>query len=273
MTVHVSKKGLDLPILGEPEPGIHDHDPPGHVALLAADYPGLRPTMHVAVGDEVRREQLLFQDKKTPGVRFTSPGVGKVAAVHRGERRAFQSVVIELARVDRSGRVGATDQVSFDSFSEKSPGSSTRAEVKALLLESGEWTALRGRPFGRIADPAVVPHSIFVTAMDTNPLAPDVEQILEGRRGPFERGLAAMAKLTDGPVYVCTAGETNIPVPDRFRHARFRGPHPAGTVGYQIHRLDPVDQKKTFGTSIARMSSPSARSSRPESFSSSASFR
>ncbi len=245
MTVHVSKKGLDLPILGEPDPGIHDHEPPRHVALLAADYPGLRPTMHVKVGDEVRRGQLLFQDKKTPGVRFTSPGAGKVVAVHRGERRAFQSFVIELASADRSGRVGAADQVSFESFSEKSPGRSTREEVKALLLESGEWTALRGRPFGRIANPAVVPHSIFVTAMDTNPLAPDVDQIVEGRRAPFERGLAAMAKLTDGPVYVCTAEETNIAVPDGFRHARFRGPHPAGTVGYHIHRLDPVDQKKT----------------------------
>ena len=163
MTVHVSSKGLDLPILGGPEPGIHDHDPPRHVALLAADYPGLRPTMHVAEGDEVRRGQLLLEDKKTPGVGFTSPGSGKVVAVHRGERRAFQSVVLELASADRSGRVGAADQVSFESFSGKSPVSSTREEVVALLLESGEWTALRGRPFGRIANPAVVPHSIFVT--------------------------------------------------------------------------------------------------------------
>ena len=92
---------MDLPILGGPEPGIHDHDPPRHVALLAADYPGLRPTMHVAEGDEVRRGQLLLEDKKTPGVRFTSPGSGKVVAVHRGERRAFQSVVLELASADR----------------------------------------------------------------------------------------------------------------------------------------------------------------------------
>ncbi len=201
--------------------------------------------MHVADGDEVRRGQLLLEDKKTPGVRFTSPGAGKVVAVHRGERRAFESVVLELASADRSGRVGAADQVSFESFSGKSPSSSACEEVKALLLESGEWTALCARPFGRIANPTVVPHSIFVTAMDTNPLAPDVEKVLEGRRVPFERGLAAMAKLTDGPVYVCTAEETNIPVPDGLRHARFRGPHPAGTVGYHIHRLDPVDRNKT----------------------------
>ncbi len=110
MSVHVSRKGLDLPILGEPGPGIHDHDPPRHVALLAADFPGLRPTMHVAEGDEVRRGQLLLEDKKTPGVRFTSPGAGKVIAVHRGERRAFQAVMLELSSADRSGRVGAADQ-------------------------------------------------------------------------------------------------------------------------------------------------------------------
>ena len=96
----------------------------------------VRPTMHVAEGDEVLRGQLLLEDKKTQGVRFTSPGSGKVVAIYRGERRAFQSLVVELSSADRSGRVGAADQVRFESFSGKSPGSSTREEVKALLLTS-----------------------------------------------------------------------------------------------------------------------------------------
>lgn len=244
MSVHRSKKGLDLPILGEPARGIEDHDTPHRVALLGADYPGLRPTMHVKVGDEVRRGQLLMEDKKVPGVRFTSPGSGKVVAVHRGERRAFLSLVIELSSADKAGRVGAADQVSFSSFTGSHPHTLGRDDVQSLLVESGQWTALRSRPFGRVSNPATTPHSIFVTAMDTNPLAPHVEDVLEGRHDDFERGLIVLSRLTDGPVYVCTADDTSVPVPEPCRREVFRGPHPAGTVGYHIHRLDPVDHNK-----------------------------
>ena len=244
MSVHRSKKGLDLPILAEPARGIEDHDAPHRVAVLGADYPGLRPTMHVKVGDDVRRGQLLIEDKKLPGVRFTSPGSGKVVAVHRGERRAFLSLVIELSSADKTGRVGAADQVSFSSFSGSHPNTLTRDDVRALLVESGQWTALRARPFSRVANPATTPHSIFVTAMDTNPLAPHVEDVLEGRQVDFERGLMVLTKLTEGLVYVCTADESSPPVPEPCRREVFEGPHPAGTAGYHIHRLDAVDRNK-----------------------------
>lgn len=245
MPVHRSKKGLDLPIAGEPARGIEDHAAPSRVALMGADYPGLRPTMHVKVGDEVRRGQLLLEDKKNPGVRHTSPGSGKVVAVHRGDRRVFQSLVIELSSADKSGRVGAPDQVTFSSFTGSHPKTLSRDEVRSLLVESGQWTALRARPFGRVADPSTTPHSIFVTAMDTNPLAPRVDEALERRHGELERGLIALTKLTDGPVYVCTADESTVPVPEPCRREVFRGPHPAGTPGYHIHCLDPVDRNKT----------------------------
>ena len=245
MALHTTKKGLDLPILGQPDAQIDDHRPPRHAALLGDDYPGLKPTMHVKEGDDVRRGQLLFEDKKLPGTRFTSPAGGRVIAVHRGERRVFLSVVIELSADERAGRAGATDLVSFEAYSGKHPSGMTREDVRALLVESGQWAALRARPFGRVADPAGSPHAIFVTAIDTNPLAPPVDTILAGRHADFERGLVALGKLTDGPLYVCTAEDSNIPVPDAFRHETFRGPHPAGTVGFHIHTLDPVDRNKT----------------------------
>ncbi len=247
MAVHRSSKGLDLPIAGDPEPLVDSRRQSTRVALLGDDYPGLRPTMFVKAGDDVRRGQALFEDKKTPGVRYASPGAGKVVAVHRGERRGFESIVIELSREDRTGRAGAADQVRLSSFTGKHPSSLSRDEVKELLLESGEWTAIRARPFAKVADPALAPHSVFVTAIDTSPLAAPVDAALEGWHGDFEKGLQAVAKLTDGPVFVCTAEETTVPVPQAaaFRHEIFRGPHPAGTVGYHIHVLDPVDRNKT----------------------------
>ena len=114
------------------------------------------------------------------------------------------------------------------------------------MTESGLWTALRGRPFGRVADPRAKPHSIFVTAIDTSPYAPSVTTVLAGAGPAFERGLFAVAKLTDGPVFVCTSPASSLPLPqlDQIRHEEFAGPHPAGTVGVHIHTLDPVDRNK-----------------------------
>ena len=235
---------MRLPITGAPSDRIDDGPPPRRVALVAADYVGLRPTMHVAPGDTVARGQLCFEDKTMPGVRYTAPAAGTVVAVNRGDRRALQSVVIDVSRAEREGR--APETASFSAFSGRHPSGMTGDEVRALLVESGQWTALRARPFGRVADPSARPHAIFVTAMDTNPLGPSVPAIVAGCDAPFERGLAALSRLTDGPVFVCTGPDSALPIPegDRIRHELFDGVHPAGTVGFHIHTLDAVDRNK-----------------------------
>ena len=247
MALHKSKRGLRLPIKGEPTQQVEVARTSTRVALLGADYPGLRPTMHVKVGETVKRGQLLFEDKKMPGVRFTSPGAGKVVAVNRGEKRVFQSIVIELTRTEIEGRAGSAEQVAFSTFTGKHPASLTGDQVKALLIESGLWTALRGRPFARVADPEARPHSIFVTVTDSNPLAPSVEVVMADQGHRFKLGLAAIAKLTEGAVFVCTEPGMQLDLPDesRIQVEQFSGPHPAGTVGYHIHTLDPVDRNKT----------------------------
>lgn len=244
MALHKIRKGLDLPITGAPAATLEDARTPRRVALLGSDYVGMRPTLHVRPGETVRRGQLVFEDKKTPGVRFTAPAAGRVAAVHRGERRAFLSLAIELAQGEIEGRAG--NDVTFRSHLGKHPSALNAEQVRELLLESGQWTALRRRPFSRVAFPGERPHSIFVTALDTHPLAPPTGPLLEGREEDFEQGLVALAKLTDGPVYVCTGADDRVELPagDRFRLERFTGPHPAGTAGLHIHTLDPVHREK-----------------------------
>jgi len=244
MPVHRVRRGLRLPITGAPSDRIDDGPAPRRVALVAADYIGLRPTMHVAPGDNVARGQLCFEDKTMPGVHYTAPAAGTVVAVNRGDRRALQSVVIDVSRAEREGR--APETTSLSAFSGRHPSGMAGDDVRALLVESGQWTALRARPFGRVADPATRPHSIFVTAMDTNPLGPSIAAIVAGCEAPLERGLAALARLTDGPVFVCTGPEPGLRVPedDRIRHEVFDGVHPAGTVGFHIHTLDAVDRNK-----------------------------
>ena len=244
MALHTVKRGLRLPLAGAPAETIESARPPQRVALLAADAVGLRPTVHVSPGDDVARGQLLFEDKTTPGVRYTAPSAGTVVGVHRGERRALESVVIAQSRAEREGRAPETTR--FAAYSGRHPSGISDEDVRALLIESGQWTALRARPYGRVADPGVRPHSIFITAIDTNPLAPSIDAIVDGNESSFDRGVAALARLTDGPVYVCAAPSSNLRVTtsDQIRHELFDGPHPAGTVGLHIHTLDAVDRQK-----------------------------
>lgn len=247
MAVHTIKKGLDLPISGEPVQQIEASQPPKSVALLARDYQFMKPRMHVAVGDSVARGQLLFEDRKTEGVLFTSPGAGTVVAVNRGDRRAFQSIVIELSEGERAGSPAEDEYQTFSSFVGGDVSSLDGEQVRALLVESGEWTALRTRPFSKVPGPTESCRSIFVTAMDTNPLAPDPETVMAGRLDDFHRGLEVLAKLAEGPVYLCTTpgsalGEVEIA---GVQVEHFQGKHPAGLVGTHIHVLDPVGRDKS----------------------------
>lgn len=233
------KKGLDVPINGEPEQVIEDGVSPKTAALVGYDYAGMKPTLEVAVGDRVRRGQLLFTDKKMPGVNYTSPAGGTVTAVNRGEKRVFESLVIEIDDNE--------EEVSFDSYPEIELLSLGADKIKTNLVESGLWTALRGRPFGKVANPADTPNSIFVTAMDTNPLAPSVEKILEGKEKEFKSGLIVISRLTQGTVYLCKSPGANIPSGniENLSEEEFAGPHPAGLPGTHIHFLDPVYNEKT----------------------------
>ena len=245
VTVHRSRKGLQLPLAGEPVQEIERARPVRRVAVLASDFVGLRPAMRVAVGDDVSRGQVLFEDKQTPGVRHTAPAAGTVRAIYRGERRALQSVVLDVSRAEHEGRAAA--EASFSAFSGRHPSGMAADSVVALLVEAGLWTSLRARPFGRVADPTARPAAILVTAVDSNPHAPVLDLVLRGVEPVFERGLAALARLTDGPVFVCTAAGSDITVPtiENVRREEFHGPHPSGTAGFHMHTLAPVDRATT----------------------------
>ncbi len=231
------KKGLNLPINGQPEQIVDSGNLVDTVALLGNDYVNLKPQFAVSVGDKVKLGQLLFTDKKIPKVRYTSSGSGQVVEINRGAKRKFLSIVIKL---------NGKDEISFRSHTPSQIQHINRNGVIFQLLDSGLWTAIRSRPFGHVADPESSPHSVFVTAMDTNPLAPDVERILEGHEEEFKLGLQILSKLTEGSVFLCMAKGSNIPVADidRLSVMEFSGPHPAGNTGTHIHFLDPVHREK-----------------------------
>ncbi|MEB8292402.1 Na(+)-translocating NADH-quinone reductase subunit A [Klebsiella michiganensis] len=230
-------KGLNLPIAGMPSQQISSKPAVKRVALLGEEYIGMRPSMAVREGDRVQKGQLLFEDKKNPGVRFTAPASGTISAIHRGERRVLQSVVID---------VDGDDAVPFPRYELADLAALTRETVQSQLLESGMWTAFRTRPFSKIPAPDSVPAAIFVTAIDTNPLAADPQPIILAQREAFDAGLTLLTRLTDGKVHVCQASGGKLgghPV-GQVTFNQFAGPHPAGLVGTHIHFLEPVSLKK-----------------------------
>ena len=231
----IIKEGLDLPITGGPKQIIEDGNSVSTVAILGTDYVGMKPTMLVSEGESVKLGQALFTDKKNPGVLFTSPGAGVVKAIHRGEKRALLSVVIELK--------GAA-KVSFDHYKESDLVNLTAEQVKENLVASGLWTTLRTRPYGKTPAIDSTPSAIFVTAIDTRPLAADPAIIIRERSNDFNNGLTVLANLTAGKLYVCKATGVDMPVANVATVAEFSGPHPAGLPSTHIHFVDSVNINK-----------------------------
>ncbi|OZG73471.1 NADH:ubiquinone reductase (Na(+)-transporting) subunit A [Hahella sp. CCB-MM4] len=233
------KKGLDLPIAGAPAQVIDDGKPVSQVALIGFDYNGMKPTMEVQVGDRVKCGQLLYTDKKTEGVRYTAPASGTVAAINRGERRVFQSVVIDIE---------GDEHIEFAQYDSNSLSQLTREQVVENLVESGEWTAFRTRPYSKVPAIDAEPHSIFVNAMDSHPLAGDPAVVIETAKEDFKNGLTVISKLTRGKVFVTTKPGVSLDLPAEVAKEEFDGPHPAGLSGTHIHYLDPVNASKFVWT-------------------------
>lgn len=236
------KRGLNLPIAGAPRQVIADGPVIRSVAVLGGDYPGMKPTMEVREGDTVSKGQLIFTDKKTPGVKYTAPAGGVVKAIHRGSKRVLLSVEIEVADQEQ--------EISFAQFDAEQLASLKAVQVRDQLIDSGLWTVLRTRPFGKVPAPESMPNSIFVTAMDTNPLAADADLIIAEQQQAFRDGLVVLSKLTEGPIWVCKAANSKLPsfANGQIREESFAGPHPAGNASTHIHHLDPVSAQKSVWT-------------------------
>lgn len=229
-------KGLDLPIDGIPQQQISDGPVPSRVAVLGEEYIGMRPTMMVQVGDKVAKGQVLFEDKKNPGVMFTAPASGTIAEINRGAKRVLQSVVISIE---------GDEQITFDKYDADNLGSLEREKVQEQLVKSGLWTAIRTRPFSKIPAVGSTPKSIFISAMDTNPLAANPEVVIAENADDFVNGLSVLSALTDGQVHVGKAPGSNVPTGDATTND-FAGPHPAGLVGTHIHFVDSAGAGKTI---------------------------
>lgn len=234
-------KGLDLPITGNPQQVIHDGPAIASVGVLGGDYVGMKPTMLIQEGDRVKLGQPLFEDKKNPGVLFTAPAAGTIKAINRGAKRVLQSVVIE---------VDGNDAEKFKKYGAGELDGLGDAKIRENLIASGLWTAFRTRPYSKVPAVEEKPLAIFVTAIDSNPLAADPTVVIAEENEDFSLGLRLLAQLTQGNVWVCreTGAGFNLPIQGNIKLAEFDGVHPAGNAGTHIHEIEPVGLQKTVWT-------------------------
>lgn len=229
-----ARRGLDLPIPGRLAGGAILEAPAARwVGLTAQDVPGTRARLLVQEGQTVRLGEPLFVDRRDEEAPYGAPAAGKVARIHRGDRRALLAVEIEVGSREEQVELDRIDALG-----------ASPAALRAAVLRAGLWPVLRQRPFDRVPHSSSTPAALLVTAMDTRPLAPEPLQLLAGREAAFRHGLAALARMVEAPTWLCVAGGTEETwarlAPDGVRIQGFTGPHPAGTPGFHIHRLAPV---------------------------------
>lgn len=231
-------KGLDLPITGKPEQAVYAHPAPQTVAVLGRDFHDLRPALQVQEGDRVQCGQVLFTDRKSPGIKFTSPGGGVIKAINRGAKRVLNSVVIQLDEQEEA--------VSFPIYSPEQLTTLDANTIRQQLLDSGQWVAFRTRPYSKVPKVDSSPASIFVTAIDTYAMAADPAIILTEQAEAFQHGLTLIAKLAP-KVFVNHKADVAIPKAPaaNISYHEWSGVHPAGLPGTHIHFLDPVSEHKT----------------------------
>jgi Na+-transporting NADH:ubiquinone oxidoreductase subunit A len=214
------KEGMDVPVAGAPEQRIHPGKALECVALLGLDHLDLRPSVQVEEGERVLSGQTVFADRADPRVRYVAPGSGRIVEVNRGPRRSLLSVVIELQ---------GDQAVTMATVPSRPPAELSHDEICETLLAAGLWPSLRARPFGRVAAAAGLPTALFVTAIDTNPLAADPRIVVLDRAEDFAMGLAVVSRLAPA-TWLCTAPGADLPCPAIAGLAvvEFAGKHPAG---------------------------------------------
>ena len=224
------KKGLNLPISGHPDPVVSDTATIHKAAILSNDFIGMKPTMLVKEGEKVKLGQKIIEDKKNPGVFFTSPCGGEVSSINRGDKRKFLSIEFDIDAEEES--------VLFD----------TNQDPKTLLIESGLFNAFRTRPFNRTPKVEDKPDRVFINACDTNPLAVSPKDIIQLNEADFNSGVAFISSLFDFDIDLAFEDDHRDYTFKNVNSTQFKGPHPAGLASTHINAIYPVNLHRNVWT-------------------------
>ncbi|WP_297705317.1 Na(+)-translocating NADH-quinone reductase subunit A [uncultured Eudoraea sp.] len=232
------KKGLNINLIGAAEQNTSKAVLSNVYAINLLDFHGIMPKMIVKQGAEVKAGEPLFYSKDNQDILFTSPVSGELIEITRGARRKILTIKILADKTQE-----------YVEHSKMRPGANSE-EIKSLLLKSGCWPFIRQRPYDHVADPTATPKAIFISAYVTAPLAADLDYTLNGKEEELQAALTALGKLTPGKVHVSVGKGSNSPFSklENIELHKVSGPHPAGLVGTQINKLDPINKGEIVWT-------------------------
>ncbi len=222
-------RGYDIKLTGETVRTIEQAQFPPKIAFKPTDFIGLKPRLLIVTGDEVKVGTPLAYDKNNDRIKIISHVSGKVSEIIRGERRVIEAIVVETNGIQTG------EHLNFDLKN------LNKESVIKALLDSGLFLNFVQRPFNKIANPADTPRDIFISAMDTAPLAAEDSFILKSNENSFQKGIDVLTQLTSGKVRLSFKYEDKAFT--EFNNCElynFTGPHPAGNVGVQIHHIAPI---------------------------------
>lgn len=231
------RKGLNINLVGKAVEEVDVKDPKFY-SLIPDDFTGITPKVVVKEQEYVMAGGPLFIDKSHPELNFVSPVSGVVTLVERGDRRKVLSIVVEAATEQDFEEFGVQDLSTMDADS-----------LKLLLLKAGMFAFIRQRPYDIVADPTIQPRAIFISAFDTNPLAPDFEFVLKGQEQEFQKGLDALSKIARTYLNIHVNQKANALVnANHVTITSFDGINPAGNVGVQINHIAPINKGEVVWT-------------------------
>ena len=229
------KKGLDIKLKGKPLERMLAADISTSYAIVPDNYNGITPKGIARVGDKVKAGTALVIDKHYNEIKLVSPVSGEVMAVNRGEKRKVLSVTVK-----------PDGEKLFEDFGTKKVSALSETEVKDAILNAGLWPFIKQRPYDIVACPGEEPRDIFVSAFYSAPLAPNFDYIVKGQEDDFQTGMDALARLTKGKLYVGLKKGSAVKVANEsaanVEVYEVEGPHPAGNVGVQINRINPINK-------------------------------
>ena len=233
------KKGLNIRLKGEADKTLSNAPRSRTFVIRPLDFHLITPKMVVKEGDKIEAGAVLFYSKTNEEIKFVSPVSGLLSKIERGAKRVITSILIE-----------ADPQDNFKDFGTKNPDSMKSDEIKNHLLTAGCWPFIKQRPYDVIANPEVMPKAIFISGYTTAPLAAEYDFVLKGKESQLQAGVTALSKLTNGKVHasIGSAGVSPFSDLNDIEVHKVSGPHPAGNVGTQIGKIDPVNKGETVWT-------------------------
>jgi len=235
MTQIKIRKGHSIRIAGIPQKEIVTNLSMAEVALCPIEYRYVKPKLLVKEGDHVDIGAPLFFNKENHDQKWGAPGTGTICKIQYGPRRVIEKIVIKLDK-DEKG-------YSHKSITLSNTTKLKREDIKSTISESNLWYLIRQRPFNHVANPDDEPRDIFISALNTVPLAPNLDLVLKGQKDALQAGINVLKRLTNGDVNIGISANNKIEELtglDNCELHQISGPHPAGNVGVQIHHIDPL---------------------------------